>query len=44
MVSKKSYDYFRVRYVYAEDNFLVNKTGEKRAFCRQMMGAKKETL
>ena len=40
-VSKKTYDYFRVRYVYAQDNFLVNKTGEKRPFCRQMMGAKK---
>jgi hypothetical protein len=40
-ISKKSYDYFRVRYVYAEDNFLVNKTGQKRPFCRQMMGAKK---
>ena len=40
-ISKKSYDYFRVRYVYAQDNFLVNKTGEKRPFCRQMMGAKK---
>ena len=40
-VSKKTYDYFRVRYVYAQDNFLVNKTGQKRPFCRQMMGAKK---
>ena len=40
-VSKKTYDYFRVRYVYAQDNFLINKTGEKRPFCRQMMGAKK---
>ena len=40
-ISKKSYDYFRVRYVYAQDNFLVNKTGQKRPFCRQMMGAKK---
>ena len=40
-ISKKTYDYFRVRYVYAEDNFLVNKTGQKRRFCRQMMGAKK---
>ena len=39
-ISKKTYDYFRVRYVYAEDNFLVNKTGQKRRFCRQMMGAK----
>ena len=40
-ISKKSYDYFRVRYVYTEDDFLVNKTGQKRRFCRQMMGAKK---
>ena len=38
-ISKKTYDYFRVRYVYAEDNFLVNKTGQKRPFCKQMMGA-----
>jgi hypothetical protein len=40
-ISKKTYDYFRVRYVYAQDNFLVNKTGQKRPFCRQMMGASK---
>tara|TARA_R100001463_G_scaffold78328_2_gene132582 strand:+ start:128 stop:1582 length:1455 start_codon:yes stop_codon:yes gene_type:complete len=40
-ISKKTYDYFRVRYVYEEDNFLTNKTGEKRPFCRQMMGASK---
>jgi len=40
-ISKKTYDYFRVRYVYTEDDFLVNKTGQKRRFCRQMMGAKK---
>tara|TARA_B100000902_G_C27320349_1_gene923973 strand:- start:363 stop:2216 length:1854 start_codon:yes stop_codon:yes gene_type:complete len=40
-VSKKTYDYFRVRYVYENDNFLVNKSGTKREFCRQMMGAKK---
>ena len=40
-ISKKTYDYFRVRYVYAEDPFLVNKTGQNRKFCRQMMGAKK---
>ena len=40
-ISKKTYDYFRVRYVYAEDEFLVNKTGQNRRFCRQMMGAKK---
>ena len=40
-ISKKTSDYFRVRYVYEEDNFLVNKTGEERPFCRQMMGASK---
>ena len=40
-ISKKTYDYYRVRYVYAEDNFLTRKSGEKRDFCRQMMGAKK---
>ena len=40
-LSKKSFDYFRVRYIYANDNFLVNKTGETRNFCKQMMGAKK---
>ena len=40
-ISKKTYDYFRVRYVYKEDEFLTNKTGQRRNFCRQMMGAKK---
>ena len=40
-LSKRSGDYFRVRYVYENDNFLTNKSGTKRAFCRQMMGAKK---
>jgi len=40
-LSKRSGDYFRVRYVYENDNFLVNKSGTKREFCRQMMGAKK---
>jgi len=40
-VSKKTYDYFRVRYVYTEDNFLVNKTGQNREFCKKMMAAKK---
>ena len=40
-ISKKSYDYFRVRYVYEKDDFLNNKSGTRRKFCRQMMGAKK---
>ena len=39
-VSKKTYDYFRVRYVYTKDNFL-SQEGETREFCRIMMGAKK---
>jgi hypothetical protein len=38
--SKKTGDYFRVRYVYEQDNFLQNKSGKKN-FCRQMMGANK---
>jgi hypothetical protein len=40
-LSKKSFDYFRVRYVYANDNFLTNKSGSKRDFCRKMEAAKK---
>ena len=40
-ISKKTYDYFRVRYVYSNDNFLTNKSGTRRKFCRQMMGANK---
>ena len=40
-LSKKSGDYFRVRYVYANDNFLDNKSGTKRDFCRKMEAAKK---
>jgi hypothetical protein len=40
-VSKKTYDYFRVRYVYSNDNFLTNKSGTRRKFCQQMMGANK---
>ena len=40
-LSKKSGDYFRVRYVYENDNFLTNKSGTQRKFCRQMMGANK---
>ena len=38
---KKTSDYFRVRYVYANDNFLENKSGTKRDFCRKMEAAKK---
>ena len=40
-ISKKTYDYFRVRYVYSNDNFLTNKSGTKRKFCKQMTGANK---
>ena len=40
-ISKKSYDYFRVRYVYSNDNFITNKSGTKREFCRKMEGANK---
>ena len=40
-LSKKSGDYFRVRYVYANDNFLKNKSGTKRDFCKKMEGANK---
>jgi hypothetical protein len=40
-ISKKTYDYFRVRYVYSKDEFLVNKSGTRRDFCKKMMGATK---
>ena len=40
-ISKKTYDYYRVRYVYAEDEFLTRKSGKKRDFCKNMMSAKK---
>ena len=40
-ISKKTFDYFRVRYIYAEDQFLKRKTGKKRDFCQKMMAAKK---
>jgi len=40
-ISKKTYDYYRVRYVYAEDNFLSRKSGKQRDFCQKMMAAKK---
>jgi hypothetical protein len=40
-LSKKSFDYFRVRYVYSNDNFLTNKSGSKREFCKKMEGANK---
>jgi len=33
--------FYKVRYVYETDNFLPNRTGTSRSFCRQMVGAKK---
>jgi len=33
--------FYKVRYVYATDNFLPNRSGTSRSFCRQMVGAKK---
>jgi hypothetical protein len=33
--------FYKVRYVYATDNFLPNRTGTSRSFCRQMVAAKK---
>jgi hypothetical protein len=40
-ISKKTYDYYRVRYVYAEDNFLSRKSGKQRDFCKKMLESKK---
>jgi hypothetical protein len=41
-ISKKTYDYFRVRYVYAEDDFLKRKkSGNSRSFCKRMLSANK---
>ena len=40
-LSKKSFDYFRVRYIYANDNFLENKSGTKRDFCKKNGSGKK---
>ena len=40
-VNKSFNDYYKVRYVYTEDSFLTNKTGENRNFCKKMMSAKK---
>jgi hypothetical protein len=38
-VNKSYNDYYKVRYVYATDNFLVNKSGTSRDFCRKMVAA-----
>ena len=40
-VNKSFNDYYKVRYVYATDNFLVNKSGTSREFCELMVGANK---
>ena len=40
-VNKSFNDYYKVRYVYATDNFLTNKSGTSREFCRDMVAAKK---
>ena len=40
-VNKSFNDYYKVRYIYAHDNFLVNKSGTQRDFCRKMEAAKK---
>tara|TARA_Y100000004_G_scaffold187002_1_gene239230 strand:+ start:182 stop:2341 length:2160 start_codon:yes stop_codon:yes gene_type:complete len=40
-VNKSYNDYYKVRYVYATDNFLKNKSGTSRDFCRKMVAANK---
>ena len=40
-VNKSFNDFYKVRYVYAEDEFLASKTGQVRPFCKKMMKAKK---
>jgi hypothetical protein len=40
-VNKSFNDYYKVRYEYATDNFLTNKSGESRSFCKKMVSAKK---
>jgi hypothetical protein len=40
-LNKSGTAFYKVRYVYAEDVFLVNKTGTNRDFCRLMTSAKK---
>tara|TARA_R110002110_G_scaffold328132_1_gene539768 strand:- start:360 stop:1319 length:960 start_codon:yes stop_codon:yes gene_type:complete len=40
-VNKSYTEFFKVRYVYTQDDFLVNKTGEVRDFCRTMENANK---
>jgi hypothetical protein len=40
-VSKDYNNYYKVRYVYTKDDFLTNKSGTSRDFCKKMMRAKK---
>ena len=40
-VNKSYNDYYKVRYVYATDEFLTNKSGTSREFCELMVAAKK---
>ena len=40
-VNKSFNDFYKVRYVYSEDNFLTNKSGQKREFCTKMTSARK---
>tara|TARA_R100000655_G_scaffold109785_2_gene165456 strand:- start:670 stop:2583 length:1914 start_codon:yes stop_codon:yes gene_type:complete len=40
-VNRSFNDYYKVRYVYATDNFLVNKSGTSREFCQMMVAANK---
>ena len=40
-VNKSYNEYYKVRYVYSTDNFLINKSGTSRDFCRDMVAAKK---
>jgi len=40
-VNKSFNDYYKVRYIYATDNFLVNRSGTSRSFCKQMVAANK---
>jgi len=40
-VNKSFNDYYKVRYVYTTDDFLVNKSGTSRQFCELMVGSNK---
>jgi hypothetical protein len=40
-VNKSFNDFYKVRYIYSEDNFLTNKSGQKRDFCTKMTSARK---